>query len=132
MPRTTTNPPPVHTRLPLGADGARELGATLRAARLSGDMRLDDLAALSGVHRSQISRIERGVALTLTPTARRLCECLGVPLPVGRQQHGLAEFTARVGALLRTHPLARKDIHKALETIEKRYAGRAQLATNRR
>lgn len=121
MANTIKNPARLNPRLPLGIDGAKAFGARIRAARLASDLRLDDLAELSGVHRSQISRIERGVALTLTPKARRLCECLGLPLPLDEGNDTSAALTAQLAGLLHQHPLAAKDVKRALAIIEKRY-----------
>ncbi|UPG96285.1 helix-turn-helix domain-containing protein [Luteibacter aegosomatissinici] len=84
-------------------------------------MRIEDLSALSGVHRSQISRIERGIAVTLTPTARGLCECLGIPLPIDAGQGKAVLLSARVAALVHAYPDASEHVLRALEDIERQF-----------
>jgi len=121
MPARSTKAPRTHTRLPLGASGAQALGAQIREARLAADMRIEDLSVLSGVHRSQISRIERGIAVTLTPTARRLCECLSIPLPVDATQGKAVSLSARVAALVHAYPGAAEQVARALDDIERTF-----------
>lgn len=118
---STTKPERVHARLPLGAAGAKALGARIRSARLRADMRLEDLSTLSGVHRSQISRIERGLALTLTTNARRLCACLDIPLPVGGAGAPIDALTTRMADLVRQYPESAALVDRALATIERRF-----------
>jgi transcriptional regulator with XRE-family HTH domain len=125
MPVSAKNAASFHRRLPLGGDGARALGGAIRAARLRAEMRLEDLSAASGVHRSQISRIERGLALTLTPTVRRLCEYLSIPLPGPSldDADGLA-LSRRLSNLLRARPEAKRDMSAALARLERKYGVR--------
>lgn len=53
-------------------DAASRLGAQLRAARTARGLSQSDLAAITGIQQSEISRIERGLGNPTTETLSRL------------------------------------------------------------
>lgn len=55
---------------------AQLLGRRLRAARKARGETLISLAVATGVHHSQISRIERGEVVTLNKNVQKICEFL--------------------------------------------------------
>ncbi|WP_428700612.1 helix-turn-helix domain-containing protein [Stenotrophomonas rhizophila] len=57
---------------------AAELGVQVRASRLSRRMTLAALAEAVGVHHSQISRVERGGAITFSPNVQKICKFLNI------------------------------------------------------
>ncbi|MEO8668095.1 MAG: helix-turn-helix domain-containing protein [Bauldia sp.] len=58
----------------------QEIGTRVRALRSSRGMRLEDLAARSGVSRAMLSRIERGESSPTAQLLNRVCGGLGVTL----------------------------------------------------
>jgi len=58
----------------------RELGLVIRAARRSGKVRLDDLAAMAGVSKQFVSDVERGKSTVQLGLVLKLLAELGVPL----------------------------------------------------
>jgi transcriptional regulator with XRE-family HTH domain len=56
-------------------------GAVLRAARKAAELSQEELAHRSGIHRTFVSQIERGVKSPTLLTMERLASALKVPLP---------------------------------------------------
>jgi transcriptional regulator with XRE-family HTH domain len=61
-------------------DAADNFGAIARKTRLERGLRIEQLAALSGVSRAMISRVERGETSPTLPIASRIAKGLGVSL----------------------------------------------------
>lgn len=58
----------------------KELGDKLRAVRLENKMTLDDLSRLSGVSKSQLSQIERGLSVPTVTRLQKIADTLDLPI----------------------------------------------------
>ncbi len=58
----------------------RDLGARIRARRLQQDMTLDDLSRRTGLTKSFLSEIERGIGSPSLGSLKSIAEALGVPM----------------------------------------------------
>lgn len=59
--------------------------------------------------------------MTLTPTARRLCECLSIPLPVDAVLGNTVSLSSRLAALVHAYPEAAEQVARALDEIERTF-----------
>lgn len=99
----------------------RRLGIQLRAARRSAGLSLLQLGFKTGVHHSQISRIERGLALTHSGNVQKICDSLGVDL-MPRQRS--EELAVRIALLEAAVP----ESVEAIDTLLTKLEGIALLA----
>lgn len=60
------------------ADGGNQFGAALRRMRTESDLTQERLAEITGLHRTEISLLERGERKPLLETIVALCRGLGV------------------------------------------------------
>lgn len=65
---------------PVHDPGALELGATLRARRAAAGLTLQEVAEATGVSRSFLSQVERGLASPSIASLRRIADALGTPM----------------------------------------------------
>ena len=83
----------------LTAHNAKQIGGLVQTARQAKGATLQDVCAATGMHWSQLSRIERGVFKTASGNVRQVCKYLGVPVGHLIQQAApLAVEVARVAA----------------------------------
>jgi hypothetical protein len=61
-----------------------------------------DIAARTGIHQSQVSRLLRGQFRRVSPNVRKLLECAGTPQRPSRDQSALQGKQAVIRAALRT------------------------------
>jgi transcriptional regulator with XRE-family HTH domain len=99
-------------------------GDRLRAARVEARMTLVDMQEAVGVDHSQISRIERGCAVTMSANVQKLSKWLRVALPVSGAASG-GDLARRVQALARSTPAAADALAAMVNALE-------SLATERR
>lgn len=95
---------------------ALRLGARIRKARMDAGLSLLFVADQTGVDPGQISKIERGMMVTLSPNVQKICTFLRVPVFSGRgPKSGLG---ARVDALIAVAPNCEEGIAKLIGAIE--------------
>jgi len=82
---------------------ARALGKRLRAERKARALSLQKLGKITGVHHSQISRFEKGMAVTFSENLQKICNELAVGLPPAMVEERMP-LGHRVEALLRASP----------------------------
>jgi len=99
---------------------SQALGARLRSARKKAGITLEKAASMLDVTHSQLSRIERGQAVTHSNTVRKFCTLLNIALPakVGRGGTSATQLGDRVRALVSARPETALAIKAALEALE--------------
>lgn len=97
---------------------ARALGERLRNERLTRKLSLQDLGKITGVHHSQISRFERGAAVTFSVNLQKICTELMIgltPKKAGEQM----PLGHRVEALLRASPASEVAVDALVSALER-------------
>lgn len=97
---------------------ALEFGKKLRAARLKAKLSMKCLSDEIGVDHSQISRIERGCAATMSANVQKISSRLHVSLPVSGGAQGRGDLVRRVQALARTTPAAAEALAAVVNALE--------------
>lgn len=80
LPSSVLHPPIPAPGLPLRSDPAHRIGHQVRALRIASGASGGELASSSGVSRSMLSRIERGLVSPSVETLDRIANGLGVPV----------------------------------------------------
>jgi transcriptional regulator with XRE-family HTH domain len=97
---------------------ALEFGRRLRKARKKAGLSMEKLQNELGVDHSQISRIERGCAATMSANVQKLSARLRIDLPVkGGAQSG-GDLAKRVRALARSTPAAAEALAAVVSALE--------------
>lgn len=97
---------------------ARALGERLRSERLARRLSLQNLGKITGVHHSQISRFERGSAVTFSANLQKICKELKIgltPKKTGEQM----PLGHRVEALLRASPSSEVAVDALVSALER-------------
>lgn len=103
-------------------EDAFRLGAQLRAARKKAGLTLVSAGHRAGVDPGQISKMERGLMVTLSPNVLKICTLLQVPaFPGPAPGSGLG---SRVDALIAVAPSSETGIAKLIGAIEELVCGR--------
>ncbi len=97
---------------------ARALGEQLRAARRNRMLSLKKLGEITGVHHSQISRFEKGVAVTFCTNLQKICKELNVG-PTSTMAGEQMPLGHRVEALLRASPASEVAIDAFVSALER-------------
>ncbi|WP_057972925.1 helix-turn-helix domain-containing protein [Lysobacter antibioticus] len=97
------------------ADALR-LGKRLREARARAGITLIFVSEQTGVDPGQISKMERGQMITLSPNVRKLCTFLGVSAFSVRAP--TSELGARIDALVAGVPGSETRVAKLIDAIE--------------
>lgn len=95
-----------------------KLGAQVRARRLKRGLTLVSLGSAVGVHHSQISRLEKGRALTFSPNVQKICTYLSIDDPFLAPTSSHQDLTGRVEALRRAIPEAGRVLEAVLGALE--------------
>ncbi|RDY66716.1 XRE family transcriptional regulator [Lysobacter soli] len=97
-------------------EDALRLGARMRAARSEARFSLTYVADQTGVDPGQISKMERGLMVTLSPNVQKICTFLHVPAFPGQvRKIGLG---TRIDALIAGAPSSEAGIAKLIGAIE--------------
>lgn len=97
---------------------ALEFGKRLRAARHEAGISLIGLQNEIGVDHSQISRIERGCAATISANVQKISNRLRVALPSNGGAQGDGDLARRVQALARSTPAAAEALAAVVNALE--------------
>lgn len=97
---------------------AVDFGKRLRLARKKAGLTLQKLQEDLGVDHSQISRIERGRAVTMSENVHKLSTRLRVSLPVGGWGGRTQDLARRVQALVRNTPAAAEALTAVVNALE--------------
>lgn len=81
-------------------------------------MTLKMLGNATGVHYTQISKIERGEGILLSKNLRKICEFLSIPTSVMPRTADADELAEKVQALVQSWPQSEKLIWSILEGVQ--------------
>ncbi|MGN2434294.1 helix-turn-helix domain-containing protein [Pseudomonas viridiflava] len=95
-----------------------QLGRQINTARKSRRISLKTLAKSTGVHYSQISRIERGEAVFISKNLRKVCEFLSISTSVVPKAVTAEDLKEKVQGLVNTWPQSEQLIWSILEGVQ--------------
>src|SRR5471030_756468 len=96
----------------------KQLGRQVSAARKARRMTLKTLGEATGVHYTQISRIERGEGVFISKNLRKICEFLLISTSVVPKAVNADDMTEKVQALVQTWPQSEQLIWSILEGVQ--------------
>jgi transcriptional regulator with XRE-family HTH domain len=103
-------------------DEAKSFGASIRSTRKMKHETLEGLASRIGVHYSQISRVERGQAVTISTNVQKICKYLKLKIPEQRtskaSRSSVNAMCRRIKALTAISPAHAGIIESVLDAIE--------------
>ena len=98
---------------------AKQLGMRIRTERNSRGLTLKQLARQVEMHHSQLSRIERGAAITLSENVCKLCTLLKIPIDCyANQPGGALSLGERIERLVTRAPESAPVITRFIDAIE--------------
>ncbi|NNB59857.1 helix-turn-helix transcriptional regulator [Pseudomonas fragi] len=95
-----------------------QLGRQINTARKSRKISLKTLAEATGVHYSQISRIERGEGVFISKNLRKVCKFLSISTSVVPNAVTAEDLKEKVQGLVQTWPQSEQLIWSILEGVQ--------------
>jgi len=95
-----------------------QLGRKVNTARKARGMSLKTLAEATGVHYSQISRIERGEGVFISKNLRKVCEFFSISTSVVPKAVTADDLKEKVQGLVQTWPQSEQLIWSILEGVQ--------------
>lgn len=94
------------------------IGAQIKSARKMQGLTLKSLGEMSGVHYSQISRMERGVGVLVSKNLQKICELLNVASGPVNSAPTVEELPQKVQNLIHEWPGSEDLIRKFVDVLE--------------
>lgn len=94
------------------------LGSQIKVARKRRGMSLKMLGEKTGVHYTQISRMERGEGVLLSKNLRKVCEILQVPVPLASGASSSGDLPQKVQDLINAWPQSEQLIRSVVDALE--------------